>query len=105
MAVNKENEARVQAERARYMDGEITFQAYYEWLADYIGATFAMVPFPLERIKASKDEHLNDLPLRAWDRQDSAVRTLAYRKGLSWSLNDTVCVLKTLARKEARNNE
>lgn len=84
--------------RSLYMDNKISHREYYLWLADFIGATIKMVPFTDKEIAASKDKHLNDLPLRIWDNQDYVIRQLAYNKGLAWSLSDTVCVLKALAR-------
>ncbi len=89
-------------QRARYMRHEITFAEYYEWLADTIGVTARMLPVPIERIQDSTDEHLNDIPLQMWDRMDYAVRWLANRNRVPWSLSDTVCVLKAVARREAR---
>ena len=85
-------------QRARYMNGELTHKEYYTWLAGFIGASQNLVPFTAKAIAESTDDHLNDLPLHIWDAVDGRVRPLAYNKGLIWSLSDTVCVLKTLAR-------
>lgn len=95
------NQKAVNRMRANYTDGSITFQEYYEWLATFIGVTPLMLPVSVERIKASTDEHLNDISLDQWDRKDYFVRQLAYRKGLAWALSDTVCTLKAIAKKEA----
>jgi len=89
----------VNEQRKLYMVGKITHQAYYLWLAEFIGAGERYLPVPKERILQSTDEHFNDIPLRLWDLQDSLVRPLAYSKKLAWSLSDTVCVLKAIARK------
>lgn len=94
------NTIRMTAQRQRYMSGKLTHDAYYLWLAQFIGATFAQVPFSREQIAGSTNEHLNDLPLITWDRRDAIIRPMAGRKGLPWSLSDTVCVLKALAKKE-----
>ena len=102
MLVNKENNDIQRAQRERYMNHEISHNEYYLWLADFIGVTADLIPFQIEQIKASQDSSLNDLPLSKWDMQDLAVRRLAGKKGLSgWSLSDTVCTLKTFARKQA----
>lgn len=84
--------------RQDYLDGAITFQEYYLWLAREIHITAKSCPVTLEEIKKSKDPHLNDIPLGLWDKQDSLVRAAAGRAGLKvWSLSDTVCLLKALA--------
>jgi hypothetical protein len=52
----------------------------------------------LSELQQSTDEHLNDIPLMLWDRRDPIVRLLAVQRGMrSWSLSDTVCVLKAFA--------
>src|SRR5258708_16801548 len=90
------------AKRKQYMANEITHAEFYSWLADSINITVQALPVSLERIRASKDEHLNDIPLRLWDSMDYLVRRKAIMSGMrSWSLSDTVCVLKNYARREA----
>ena len=86
-------------ERNRYMAGEITHAEYYLWLSDFIGLTDGLIPASNERVKASKDEHLNDIPLQSWDNMHDLVRQRA--GGLAWSLSDTVCCLKAMARRRA----
>lgn len=88
-------------QRSLYMSGQITFAEFYLWLGEFIGVRAKQLPVSLDRIRASTDEHLNDIPLNMWDRQDHVVRQRAYAKGLAWSQSDTVCVLKALARKLA----
>ena len=47
----------------------------------------------------STDPHFNDIPLQIWDGNHELVRGKANRAGiLGWSLSDSVCCLKTLAR-------
>lgn len=62
----------------------------------------AIVPFrdeKLEKAIADGDECFNTLDLKSWDEQDWYVRQLAFGVGFkSWSLSDTVCVLKHVAR-------
>lgn len=92
------------AKRADYMEKRLTHQAYYEWLSAFIGLGYGLIPFSAERVNASKDEHLNDLPLASWDFMHGAVKGYAARKRLPWSLSDTVCCLKALARKRQAEN-
>jgi hypothetical protein len=88
--------------RRAYLTGKITHSQFYLWLADAIDLGVGAVPFTIERIRRSNDEYLNDLPLHIWDRQDPIVRRKAARSGIkAWSLSDTVCVLKAIARREA----
>lgn len=102
MATDKSIAEQQIEQRKRYMDHEITFAEYYEWLADTIGVTARMLPVDIDRIRASQDEHLNDIPLALWDQQDYIVRPLAARHRIPWSLSDTVCVLKAVARRAIR---
>ena len=89
-------------QRQRYMEGKIDHQEYYTWLADYIGVGRDHLPVSLERIKASKDPNYNDIPLQRWDADHFSIRRLAYLAGIkSWSMCETVCVLKAVARREA----
>jgi len=85
------------AERSRYMDGEISHDEYYLWLSDWIGLPDSLIPATIDEIRASNDEHFNDIRLQRWDAMDKSVR--AYAGGLYWSLSDTVCCLKAMARR------
>ena len=91
----------MQAQRQRYMNNEISHADYYLWLADGIGITKADLPVSIDRIRQSQDEHLNDISLVMWDRRDPIIRAKAYHHKLPWSLSDTVCCLKAVARREA----
>ena len=89
--------------RQAYMANIITHEEFYTWLAESIGVTVFDIPVSLDRIRASTDPHLNNIPLHMWDRKDSVVRQKAVKAGMrSWSLSDTVCVLKNYARWKAR---
>lgn len=96
-----ENKELMQLRRNLYMDGKLSHSEYYLWLAGFIGANKTHLPVSLDRIRQSRDEHLNDILLPLWDRRDPMIRQLAYAKRLPWSLSDTVCVLKAIAVKEA----
>lgn len=77
----------------------------YEALALQLGvgalSRLVAVKWGEEKIRAAleTDEHLNNLPLAGWDSLDYSVRQLAARAGIkSWSLCETVCVAKHVAR-------
>jgi hypothetical protein len=88
--------------RKLYMNNQLSHQDFYCWLADSIRVTVNDLPVALDKIKASTDPHLNDIPLIMWDNRDAVVRGKAVRAGMrAWSLSDTVCVLKAFARRAA----
>jgi hypothetical protein len=87
--------------RKQYLAHEISHSEFYLWLAGEIGVNSRMIPVDAEHLAKSTDEHLNDIPLALWDRQDPIIRSMAGRHGMrAWSLSDTVCVLKAVAKKE-----
>ncbi len=90
------------AKRRQYMANEISHKEFYLWVADSIAVNRNDLPFSIERIQASTDPHLNDLPLAKWDRCDPIIRSKATHAGIrAWSLSNTVSVLKSYARREA----
>lgn len=102
----------MRARRAHYMDnygqgdnwqveGARLHHEYYTWLADFVGATVADLPVSLDRLRESTDRHFNDIPLKLWDERHGAMRYLAKRAGVEagWSLMETTCALKALARR------
>lgn len=86
-----------QALRQKYMTNEMTHQEYYIGLAKIMGLN-GVAMIPNEQIKASTDESFNDIPLKKWDDHHGLVSHLAYQHFPVWSLSDTVCVLKAIAR-------
>ena len=92
------NQELVKTMRGLYMGNKISHEEYYLWLAGFIGATRKDLPVSDEILLKSHDPHFNDIPLRRWDAMDCCIRKLAYVKGLPWSLSDTVCTLKAIAR-------
>lgn len=90
-------------QRARYMGREINHQEFYLWLADGIGVTAADLPVSEEMLRGSTDEHFNDIPLAKWDNRHPTISQKA--AGLSWSMSDTVCVLKAVARRLLQETE
>jgi hypothetical protein len=95
------NQAMQRYQRDAYMDGTLTHDTYYLWLSDWIGLRELIVPATVERIRESRDPHLNDIPLAAWDSRHNLVRAAAFRKGIAWSQSDTVCCLKAMAKRMA----
>lgn len=93
-----ENELHIE-KRKQYLDGKISHDDYYCWIANFIGVTEQDIPFTKEQILNSKDIHLNDLPLNIWDKKHPLLNLLAKQKSLNWSYSNTVCVLKSFARK------
>lgn len=93
----------VKERRALYMldPSAQAHNEYYLWLADKIGVRAEGVAACIgeARIKASTDKHFNDIPLQAWDNLDTGIRLHAHAHGLPWSLSDSVCVAKALARR------
>ena len=91
----------VAQKRQEYMDHKITHQEYYEWFGKEIGFKPSMLRIPLDEVRNSQDPHLNDIPLTLWDNHNDQVRHLIgfYAGGISWSLGDTVCLTKVMARK------
>ncbi len=108
--------------RDDYMNGDISYQDYYMAIARAIDLPTLQA---CVRHMASADQlcgalatdpDLNSIPLVKWDRQDPAVRALvahdatpvmavswSRRSTLApgtfcWSLSDTVCTLKAVAR-------
>ena len=57
-----------------------------------------------DRLKASTDPHMNDIPLIIWDRMEAWLRPVAVRfneatgSGRQASLSDCVCIAKEAAR-------
>ena len=94
--------------RKLYLENKISHTEYNLWMAEILGIENLrkLLPAPIQEIQLAllKDEHLNSIPLPLWDNMDSIVRKLAYAKGLPWSLSDTVCVLKEVAKVEAEKD-
>jgi hypothetical protein len=103
--------------RARYMAREISHHDYYGALAELLGEDSLRYVLPGNRSPAewatllAEDEHLNNVSLRHWDachpyvssrmaRADrAALKAITGSDG--WSMSDSVCVLKTTARRYA----
>ena len=80
-------------------DQRAAHRVFYAWLVDVLGITDDYVPVSVERLRASSDPHFNDIPLATWDGRHNLVQTKARAVGFkSWSMSETVCVLKERAR-------
>lgn len=101
--------------RAEYLDDKgdqwAAHRRYYSWLAEQVGTRMqlrALMPVQDEaelRERLAQDKHLNNVPLPLWDRRDPQMRVLAVRAGFrSWSLCETVCVLKEVATQMAEED-
>lgn len=91
-----------EAKRALYMDRKLTHEQFYEWLGETIRLSPRDLPCTLDEVRNSQDPHLNDIPLDRWDRMDPLVRSKAGSAGMqAWSLSDSVCCLKVMAKKWA----
>jgi len=55
----------------------------------------------IDAVRASKDEHLNDIPLSKWDDMEPFARGIAWKlkeAGDGWSKSANVCIAKQAAR-------
>lgn len=101
--MNDENQKIVKCKYESYINGEITHDEYYLWLASFVGTNERLVPFKMNTLLRSKDPYLNDLSLEKFDVMQLIIEPMAFRKNISWSLSDTVCCLKAVARKMITN--
>jgi len=93
--------------RQEYMDGKVSFEDYYETIAQESGISFSRSS-ELPRIRealANGDEHLNTISMTYWDNlayaaQPSTMPVLRAH-GDGWSLAGGVCIEKAAARKAA----
>ena len=89
--------------RKQYMKGEVDHQTYYAQFGQHLVDLVKQV-IGEKRVKASEDEHFNDIDLKRWDRMHQSVLMLVGRRlgeangtgGVS--LSDTVCSAKAAAR-------
>lgn len=88
--------------RTQYMNKECTHHEYYNQFGKYlVGLVSAHIG--KQRILASTDPHLNDIPLAKWDALHPAILMavgpkLAKANSGGISLSDTVCSAKAAAR-------
>ena len=93
------NQKIVDKKRQAYLRGELTHKNYYLWLSEFLEIPGSMIPFRRDELLASSDPlNMNDLSLSKWDAQHIFVSRIAYSKIRVWSLSETVCCLKAMAR-------
>jgi hypothetical protein len=93
--------------RKDYMDGKATFEAYYGEIAEACDVRFTDERDIARFREALKtDEHMNNIPLGWWDARATGLvqRVQAALKARDdfYSMAVGVCILKTAARKAAR---
>lgn len=89
--------------KQREQSGMWEHYAKYEDVAQKLGVAALTRLVPASRKEIAQcletDWHLNNIPLTRWDALDGSVRGLAARAGhRSWSISQTVCVLKHVAK-------
>jgi len=85
--------------REAYLNWFISHRKFYKWVCETLNVRKDHITIGIDELLVSKDPHLNDIPLKRWDTMDCVIRSLAEYAGLkSWSLSDTVCVAKEMAR-------
>jgi hypothetical protein len=100
-------------DRKAMLDGVMTAHDYYLRIAQCLGLAqlksivlreVALSPGQLYAIDPQEDQHLSVIPLARWDGQHDKVRHLVALYNLrsdrqrTWTLAETVCVLKAVAR-------
>lgn len=103
--------------RKEYMaDSRNLHHAYYLQFATKSTFSIVHMRIGVEAILASTDPHMNDIPLGKWDALNDLIRSSidqrlkgaadGYPKGrFGWSLGDTVCIAKAVAREIRKQAE
>lgn len=87
-------------------DGPAAHRRYYAQFVNASVIRFVGSSVGIDKIKASTDRHMNDIPLALWDRMH---KCLPLEPGIfqkitgsnSYSLSDSVCIAKEAARQIA----
>lgn len=83
--------------RKDYMARKCSHHDYYLQFGS--SATRVYVGHAMHKIRASTDEHLNDIPLKFWDNAPVNTRLLSEANASGgYSLSDVVCTAKAVAR-------
>ena len=107
--------------RQDYLNGKCTHSEYYAQFLDDKTAGELLAVIPLEQLKASKDKHLNDIPMRLWDSISGGIwdykgkivqqhtarkefREKARELGDGISSSSLTCIYKEQARQLINNN-
>lgn len=98
--------------RAYYLAGRCSHEEYYGQFVTQATLELVKTHIGIDRIRASLDPHLNDIPLKEWDDLSElarhTVRTRILRDAEApalppgqypWSLSLSICILKEAARR------
>lgn len=90
--------------RRDYIDGKATFSEYYRQFITPELVEAVKTKIGIDKVRASKDPHLNDIPLRSWDYlfQDynlkKGIEKKMHEASDFLSLAGAVCTAKECAR-------
>lgn len=90
--------------RQEYMSGQATHAQYYGQFATDAVTRFVVSAIGKKALRASKDPHMNDVPLARWDALHPALHSMCSARlaktGATggYSLSDSVCIAKQAAR-------
>lgn len=84
--------------RKQYMNGECTFREYYSQFVNEAVKSQVLLTIGKEALLKSKDGHLNDIPLKKWDRIRPHTLNRLHEAGDSPTLAGAVCIVKEAAR-------
>ena len=87
--------------RKEYLDGKCTHEEYYGQFVSRVTKYRVLAHIRMDKLKKSKDEHLNDIPLRIWDNASNNfphVSTKMEECGDYLTLAGCVCIIKESAR-------
>lgn len=89
--------------REQRINGKVSHSEYYEQFVTKQVLELVLSRIGKERIENSIDEHLNDIPLKLWDRLHPSIMVLTYQlrleAGEGNSLATGVCIAKAAAHK------
>lgn len=91
--------------RADYMADKCSFEQYYNQFVTLGRMQAVVYQIGLNKILKSKDEHLNDIPLKKWDNiffVDSVSKDLE-KHGDYLTLAGKVCIAKACAKQIKKN--
>ena len=101
-----ELEAMIKYSRKDFMTGVCDFETYYGQMVTKRIVEAVVSIIGADRILKSKDDHLNDIPLKEWDRVGYSIGIQCHwPAGDSCSMAGLVCVAKNAARKFQINNQ
>jgi hypothetical protein len=86
--------------RKDYMNDKCSHREYYSQFVNDNVKGMVNDRIGIDRIKKSKDEHLNDIPLKEWDMcgLPYGINTLLKSAGDGFSMAGQVCILKEAAK-------